>query len=198
MKKTSLQKGYIVQGILAVVVLILITGSAYYASTKYMVIDDSGRVKPVSSPKVESSYKIDDQIIADDKPDVKPDVKSDKLSVTVLSPNGGEVWKKGSQQTITWKTGGDIPSNYQVFIAIDGNGYIGTKKVNVGNESYTFNVPKFTIIEGDMGVELKEGAHKVSVVLYDGDINLGNGVPGGQWGKPVASDESDSFFTIIN
>ena len=61
-------------------------------------------------------------------------------SVTVIAPNGGEVWTAGSQQTIEWHYDGD-----QSFVEIEyGNGvapWIPIAAIPASNTTYQWTVP---------------------------------------------------------
>ena len=123
---------------------------------------------------------------------------STKPSITVLSPNGGEVWKIRSQQTIKWKTTGNIPSNYQIYITLDDNGITGLGKVNINSNEITFKFPQYIAEGGDMMVPIKTGLHKIKIYLFDGIPNSGYPNPDIKYGKVVLQDESDATFTITN
>lgn len=129
---------------------------------------------------------------------VPPKVTSTKPSITVLSPNGGEVWKIGSQQIIKWKTTGNIPPNYRIYITIDNGGITGLGKVSINSNEITFKVPQYIVEGGDMMVPIKTGLHKIKIYLFDGIPNTGYPNPDIKYGKRVLQDESDNNFTITN
>ncbi len=118
-----------------------------------------------------------------------------KPSINVLSPNGGETWKIGTQQTIRWSLAGNIPSGYKIGIFLDG-GFITQLNASSTNV-YSFTVPS-TIFHGDVGTTLIPGKYKINISLYDGDINLGNGNPNYNWGKVVTQDSSDNEINVTN
>ncbi len=67
-----------------------------------------------------------------------------KASLTVTSPNGGEVWQVGSTQNITW-TSQNIPDNDVLIELSTDNGatysFIGFKTNNDPSESFSWTVP---------------------------------------------------------
>ncbi len=97
-------------------------------------------------------------------------------SITVVSPNGGEVWPAGSTQTITWtyeNLSGEVyitlyePNTWSHIVISDGT------PIETG--SYAWTIP----------VAIQPGQYKVHVVwLSDLTVYFG--------------DMSDDFFTIVN
>ncbi|MBL7784289.1 MAG: M4 family metallopeptidase [Chitinophagales bacterium] len=61
-------------------------------------------------------------------------------TITVTSPNGGEIWQAGSTQNITWTSTGTV-SNVNLYYSIDGgsNWNFIANQANTG--SYTWTVP---------------------------------------------------------
>lgn len=106
------------------------------------------------------------------------------VSVTVTSPNGGEIWNLGSTQTISWFSV-NAPSNYQVRINI-----IQT----IQNIAFFTSLPPFFPLTGSYNwlVSLPPGinpginAFRVRASLFDALGNL------------QAFDLSDQPFTIVS
>jgi lysophospholipase L1-like esterase len=68
-------------------------------------------------------------------------LKSQKATVTVLSPNGGESWRAGTTQTVTWTTSGIVGD---VMIELSTNGgtsYTTSVSAASNNGSYSWTVP---------------------------------------------------------
>jgi lysophospholipase L1-like esterase len=68
-------------------------------------------------------------------------LKSQKGTITVLSPNGGESWQAGTTQAITWTTSGIVGD---VMIEISTNGgasYTTSVSAASNNGSYSWTVP---------------------------------------------------------
>jgi len=106
-----------------------------------------------------------------------PPVKVLNPSVTVLSPNGGEVYEAGQQITVKWKTT-DILSSEKVVIVLDpvstydGDGYNmsgSNGTINDGTETFTLNS---SITRGNFTIRV--------LLLTNNSIK----------------DSSDNFFTI--
>ena len=66
-----------------------------------------------------------------------------KADITVTAPNGGEKWKIGSDQSITWTTSGEV-AYASIEVSVD-NGtnwsLITTEGILGGSSSYTWTVP---------------------------------------------------------
>src|SRR5665647_3049752 len=75
-------------------------------------------------------------------------VASASASITVLSPNGGETWNKGTSYPITWCYTGSLGSNVNVALFRE-NIFLYYIKSNVpigssGSGSYTWQIPAGT------------------------------------------------------
>lgn len=101
-------------------------------------------------------------------------------SITVLSPNGGELWKVGNTQRIEWDAK-IYPSSAQVVIGLDVTEF---KVVEIGR---TFNSGNFDykVPEIAGGEQLGGGHYKVLVSVYNDET------------LKYDSDRSDSKFTIL-
>jgi len=97
--------------------------------------------------------------------------------ITIISPNGGEVWKSGSQQEIKWSS--TLPSSETVqigvFVESDLNYYVVANVANDG--SYTWNIEDQTFPPWD------KGRRWIDISYY--------GSEGTEY------DRSDTYFTII-
>ncbi|UCF04172.1 MAG: S8 family serine peptidase [bacterium] len=96
-------------------------------------------------------------------------------SITVDSPNGGEVWEVGYDHSITWTTGGTTaPDSFSIFLSIDGGfSYPDTIVTGItGTSSYLWTVPNIPVV-----------TTRVKVAAYSG-------------GQVCAFDASDADFTI--
>ena len=116
------------------------------------------------------------------------EVKSEK-SITVLSPNGWEIWQIGATYTIQWSATG-YPSYTAVQIGLRDNRYsteLGSGEaviVNTTNTgSYSFTVPASL---GALSGGLLGGTNVYSAIIY---------VDGGGPGK---SDTSNAPFSIVS
>ncbi len=121
-------------------------------------------------------------------------------SITVLSPNGGEILNIGSTYSLQWKTTGDVTGKYIVAFLIDGptTGDIsGAVPVAVpaANSSYTWNIGH--VVQGDVAVNIQPGKYKVKIILYDGLPCLGLCPPSAAQPKIIAQDTSDAAFSIV-
>ncbi len=94
-------------------------------------------------------------------------------TVTVTSPNGGEVWQVGSSQTITWTHGGGTPDGDSIWYRTSDTGpWIFIAAVGPGTTSYLWNPVPNTPSE----------SCKVLVKAFNA--------------TGTYSDQSDDYFTI--
>ena len=100
-------------------------------------------------------------------------VNNQQPSITVLTPNGGEIWEAGSTQTIKW-TSNNIPSN-QVLVQF-------SKGLNIVYSEYFSNIGSAQLTLPNIGTgsdfKLTVGYKNSAGVFY--------------------SDSSDNYFTITN
>ncbi len=121
--------------------------------------------------------------------------------LTVLAPNGGEVWQLGSRQSISWSGIKNIPSTYRLQLNLSDSRGSGTLGIidpsKYPNSVYEFTVPDYLFFQ-DVGGSLIPGQYKLKLTLYDGDVCLSvtQCNPNHNWGKFVAEDISDRVFTI--
>ena len=103
-------------------------------------------------------------------------------SITVVSPNGGEVWQIGKNYPITWKSEGLSSDAYKILIGLIDNK--GNTVMTIGNIGSNDGSEMWTIPSS-----VAPGNYKIMVVcqsLACGSLNNYNGV----------ADSSDSYFTI--
>ncbi|MCL6639662.1 MAG: GPI anchored serine-threonine rich family protein, partial [Firmicutes bacterium] len=100
-------------------------------------------------------------------------------AITLLSPNGGEVWAPGSTQTIQWRYTGELAGEKNVYIAYIRPGSTVWHWIKVaplgqnGTGSFTWQIP----------ANFTPGNYKIAV--------RGNSSNFGHW-----QDTSDGFFSI--
>jgi GH25 family lysozyme M1 (1,4-beta-N-acetylmuramidase) len=100
-------------------------------------------------------------------------------TITVTSPNGGELWQRGTPQIIKWDYTGR-PGSYVKIVLVKGSTIVGTIKANASigsSEHGSYTWPISSSGSGGTGSD-----YKVSVQ----SIN-----------QPAIKDTSDTFFTII-
>jgi hypothetical protein len=95
-------------------------------------------------------------------------------TITIISPNGGEVFKPNDTINITWSSNAE--SNYYVTYSNLDQHYIDPIITNATGTSYSWSIPS----------TLSPGRYQ---------INVANGDPEG---NATASDSSDSYFTIAS
>ena len=101
----------------------------------------------------------------------------------MISPNGGESWKIGSKQTISFETAGDIKPEYKLVLTLEPKqGAIAT--VSATSTSYSWTIPKDICLAGDVCGSLMPGPYKIKATIYDGD-------------EIVSIDESNMSLNII-
>jgi len=120
--------------------------------------------------------------------------------ITVTSPNGGEVWQVGSNQTVRW-INSSFPSNSVLILTLtDGSTPIVLKSYTglPSTGEYNFSVPD-NGCWSDYCYELKPGQYKITASVYDRMPCEGlcpADSPAYQ-AKLLATDKSDGFITII-
>lgn len=108
---------------------------------------------------------------------------TEPASVTIISPNGGEIWKIGSKQTISFETAGDIKPEYKLVLTLESKqGAIAT--VSATSTSYSWTVPKEMCWAGEVCGSLLPAQYKIKATIYDGD-------------EIVSIDESNMSINII-
>ncbi len=110
-------------------------------------------------------------------------------SITVLSPNGGETWKFGEQQVISWKEQNISESTanaVSVYLAFSDGALCYLGSVNPVANSYTFT-PQENYLCPNIPRTLVPGQYKVAV--YVGEPTSGTF---------QAKDYSDGLFSIIS
>jgi hypothetical protein len=107
-----------------------------------------------------------------------------KSSVTVLSPNGGQLYEQGQEIDVLWSSCNILPSTLMVvdFIALNKNGTTFTKymKTSPNTGSTRIKLPTFE----ELPKKINEGPlFMIKVRRIDGE---------------VVRDFSDGYFSIIN
>ncbi|TSC71316.1 MAG: hypothetical protein G01um101448_1229 [Parcubacteria group bacterium Gr01-1014_48] len=172
----NLQKGFIVPALLVIIALLVIGGGVY-------VYENKKSETPVPSTTDTQNPPVTTQQIP--PPANTNPVKS---SITIMSPNGQEVWADGSSQTIRWTSkGSDATQPVEIDLlrktSADTQFWnIGTIATNQsGSGSYTWKVSaKDTTGKITAGSQYK--------ILIGRNLAKGTG--------PV--DESNNYFTITN
>ena len=107
-------------------------------------------------------------------------------SIKLLSPNGGETLSLGSTVNISWNTTGTLTSNYRQVVNLykgNDNIYQPCNLNNVGN-SCVWNIPTTT---NTNNTDITSGGNNYSIGVSIVDTSTG---------QTIASDASDSLFTI--
>ncbi len=104
-------------------------------------------------------------------------------AITVLSPNGGEVWEVGSTHTVTWKST-DAPPNAYVNVFVSSDILVGTKMPPTGSTTWT--VPA-TYCQGERGCGYSPigNQNRASAILWSSSS------------VQLTADASDAAFSII-
>ena len=122
------------------------------------------------------------------------DGSSGSSTITVTSPNGGENWEPGSNETITW-TSSNLPTSCRIFInlfkagafdrtIVGSSGYYGSPDDGTSNDgSYTWSIPSSLDESSD---------YKVIIIAATLVIDA---MYGDYW-ENISSDYSDNYFTI--
>jgi hypothetical protein len=119
---------------------------------------------------------------------------SDLPNITILSPNGGEVWNQNDQYTIRWVYSG-LDKNDEVYIGLRffdssdiDKGVCWLNKKSTAGIGYLSLVPKYVECgKDDMLPDLKTGGRykvQIGVSKYSSGIGV--------------ADYSDNYFTINN
>lgn len=96
-------------------------------------------------------------------------ISTGPASITVISPNGGESWKRKTTQTIQWTSTGTIANVKILYSANGGSSWITITSSTANDGSYTWTLPN-----------LRDVQCLVKVASTDGSVE----------------DVSDSYFTI--
>jgi len=119
--------------------------------------------------------------------------------INIVSPNGGEVWQTGTNQTVTVDVTGDstkIDNSIEVFLVNSANQqtlidnyYTGNSRITVGKQNISVSVP-YTISSGTYRLFVNLGQYLalpcVSSVTNCPDF------------QSQAYDYSDNYFTVTN
>ena len=129
-----------------------------------------------NSPSTQCLVKISASVFSDTSDNFFTITPQETPKITVISPNGGEIWEVGSQQEIKWDLSNEIDS---VFIDIN---YFGIGSLKVNSIEKTLNDGSFIWTVTDWW----------STDSVDCRISVSYSI-----GNNYYRDESDTFFTII-
>jgi len=183
MKKINYNKGFIIQGVIAVVALLIIIGVASYLGTRRN-FGPEGDV--VVNPPVVEETAVQNNLTSTSK----TSVTQNQPSITVLSPNGGEVFKVGSSVPVKWAYNNlpgvnthnsELIENVEIFV-IDQNGKdCKVASIPVISSGYPINA------SNKQGCyPLNAGSYKVYILIRTSS------------GEERLEDYSDNYFTITN
>ena len=127
------------------------------------------RVQSTSQPTVKDLSNNHFSIVADTTP---------TSSITVVSPNGGEIWKRGNAYPITWSYTDNIGSSVRIIL-LRGDNPVMTIASNTpigsdGSGSYTWNIPADKPLGNDYRVSIASSS------------------------QATIEDKSDKYFTIAS
>jgi len=108
-------------------------------------------------------------------------VASASASITVLSPNGGETWNKGTSYPITWSYTGSVGSKVNVALFRDDN-FLNYLASNVpigsgGAGSYTWLIPAGTVTGSNYKIGVQSSSYPGIYDLSNTVFTIGAGVP---------------------
>lgn len=161
-------------------------GSAVYTFVRFFTPNDKYQffeLQLVSTPVQKEDYsKVFDQILSTLK-FISPQ-SSVQSSITVLSPNGGEIWKQGETHQISWKSSG-LQSSDKIYIDLitPSGGISGGSFANILDKiaiavpdtgSFSWTIP--------VGISVDKTNNNYKIMIQ----NIGGEV----------IDKSDSIFTI--
>ena len=127
------------------------------------------RVQSTSQPTVKDLSNNHFSIVADTTP---------TSSITVVSPNGGEIWKRGNAYPITWSYTDNTGSSVRIVL-LRGDNPVMTIASNTpigsdGSGSYTWNIPADKPLGNDYRVSIASSS------------------------QATIEDKSDKYFTIAS
>ena len=101
-------------------------------------------------------------------------------SLSLTSPNGGEVWKQGSSQTFTWTHSGDLGSTVKIEI-LKGTSPLATLKSDApigsgGSGSYTFTFPYYTPLATDYYIRVTSNANPAYSDTSEGAFSIASAI----------------------
>lgn len=130
------------------------------------------------------------------KPAGAPEVVSD---ITILSPNGDEMWQIGTTQTIKWSLNtGKVPQDYTVILSLESLDGITSGLVAVPYAvSRTFDWKIDIVFQGDVAFSVQPGNYKLRISLLDGAPCMGMCPSDAPQPRVIAEDSSDAPFKIV-
>lgn len=151
------QKGFIVPLLIAIIAVLVIGGGIYIYNNKKA----EAPVLPIDiNTDIQTTNQTQQQTNTQNPP------ANNKSSITVLSPNGGEVFKVGSTQTISWKTTG-LSKNSKVTIILSSVGTGGSREGDAYQLiSTTDNIGKYTwVVTSPMSLS-PNNTYNISIYDY--------------------------------
>ena len=115
------------------------------------------------------------------------------LSITLVSPNGGEIMRIGEKKTITFITTGPIKNEYRVALVLE-PGFIPLATITATTTSFAWTVPSTVCLGGDACTATEPGAYSITARLYDNVPCVGFCMPTDA--KLISEDKSNSSFII--
>jgi hypothetical protein len=114
-------------------------------------------------------------------------VGTNQPSITVLGPNGGEVWTINERNIISWSNNG-TQQNVRVYL-MNSSGmtcHMGTVGPNGGNVFYV--IPEQTICSNNSGMKITAGQYKAVLEMVTDPNTV----------SPFVRDESNNYFTVTS
>lgn len=111
---------------------------------------------------------------------------STQPSITVISPNGGEVWNQNIQQTISWKSTGLSNTDTITISFVGSDGAVCVNGTTPASNTTFWIIPSSAGCSNNPVLNLRNGG-RYKVLLTAGGTDIG---------KDAASDYSDNYFTI--
>ena len=150
----NLQKGFIVP-LLLVIIAVLLAGGGTYVYTQQKQ-DNQAVVPNGSEQKTSTTQAIpttQTQVV-----NTAPNTTAQAPSVTVLSPNGGEIWRVGDTYDIRWSA----PGVSSIYIILENNTGYGEVNIAQGIDAskgvYSWMVPTTVVPGSDYSVRVEGGS----------------------------------------
>jgi Tfp pilus assembly protein PilE len=113
---------------------------------------------------------------------------SEQPSVTVISPNGGEIWQIGTTQTVKYNyniEGAGTCIDVFVVNSVEKKFLLGGQYVSINNYTFSLNPGS---VQYDKLNNVPVGRYKIEINVY---------YCAGTNNTPIASDTSDDYFNIV-
>jgi hypothetical protein len=136
-------------------------GSYFWSISSLQAFDSDYRIK-VTSTSNSSYYDYSDNSFS----------ITGLSNITVTSPNGGEIWQRGTSHNITWDSVGDVGSDVRIELHKSGSLNLKIIGSTSNNGSYNWTIPLDQTIDSDYVVKITSTSN------------------------PAFFDESDDYFSI--